>query len=124
MIMIYFLEQNQKYFDKILEHFDGSEKIIISSFLYAEILTGYYKNKEYDFVESFLAFNQASEKIKICPFNLETAKKIAELRAKFPSLKSPDCIHLSTAITNQADIFLTNDYKLQKFAEDISIKTI
>lgn len=39
------------------------------------------------------------------------------LRAKYPFLKTPDSIHLSAAIDEQCDIFLTNDSKLARVTE-------
>jgi len=112
MIMIYLLEQNQDYIEKILEFFHEADEILISTFLYGEVLTGYYREKEFDFAEKFLAFSESSEKIKICNFTLETAKVFAQVRAE-NKLSPPDSIHLANALANGATAFLTNDKALK-----------
>lgn len=117
MIMIYLLEQNEKYINIIVELFHDFDEIIISSFLYAEVLTGYYKADEKEFGDTFLAFNQIADAVKICEFSLETAKKFADVRTKYPNLKPPDCIHISTALEKNASHFLTNDKKLKNICE-------
>lgn len=108
MVMIYLLEQNQNYLGKIVEAFHKADQILISSFLYGEVLTGFYREKEYDFAEKLIAFAEASEKIKICNFDLETATHFAKLRSE-TKLSPPDCIHLANALRYKADVFLTND---------------
>lgn len=117
MIMIYLLDQNEKYLAKIIDLFHEFDEIIISTFLYAEVLTGYYKAKENEYADTFLIFNQASDNISICPFSLETAKEFARLRAKYRNIKPPDCIHLATAVANKANYFLTNDKNLKSVRE-------
>jgi len=113
MIMIYLLEQNPNYLNEIIAIFHQAEELLLSSFLYGEVLTGYYREKEFDFAEKFIAFSEVSRKTKICDFNLETAKVFASIRAKNPKLSPPDCIHLATALVYKADAFLTNDKQLK-----------
>lgn len=112
MVMIYLLEQNQKYLEKIVDVFHQVDQIFISSFLYAEVMTGYYREKEYGFTDSLIAFAEASEKIQICNFTLETARLFAELRST-TELSPPDCIHVASALEHKADIFLTNDKEIK-----------
>lgn len=40
------------------------------------------------------------------------AYRSAELRAEYPSLKSPDAIQLATALIEEASAFLTNDIRI------------
>lgn len=112
MVVIYLLEQNPDYLEKILSAFHEAEEILLSTFLYGEVLTGYYRDKEYDFAEKFIAFSESSQKITICDFDLETAKIFATLRAE-KKFSPSDCIHLATALKNGADTFLTNDKELK-----------
>jgi predicted nucleic acid-binding protein len=125
MVVVYLLEQNPDYLEKILGSFHEADEILISTFLYGEVLTGYYRDKEYDFAEKFIAFSQSSEKITICDFDLETAKVFAQLRAE-KKFSPPDCIHLASALANGATAFLTNDKELKDVPglEIIQLKTI
>lgn len=121
MVMIYLLEQNEKYINTIINLFHEFDTIIISTFLYAEVLTGYYRADEKEYGDTFLAFNEIGENIKICDFNLETAKRFADIRATYRNLKPPDCIHLATASANGASYLLTNDKKLKNIS---GVKTL
>ncbi len=43
----------------------------------------------------------------------------AQLRADFSSLKTPDALHLSTALHHNCDEFWTNDNRLEKIAPNL-----
>lgn len=49
----------------------------------------------------------------------EIFQKAAQLRADFSSLKTPDALHLSTALYHDCDEFWTNDNRLDKVAPDL-----
>jgi predicted nucleic acid-binding protein len=49
--------------------------------------------------------------------NRTITKQAAKLRAKYPSLKGMDAIHISTSIYYGCDIFLTNDSQLKQISE-------
>ncbi|WP_041444088.1 MULTISPECIES: PIN domain-containing protein [Cyanophyceae] len=56
------------------------------------------------------------------PIILSILKFAAQLRAKF-KVQTPDAIHLATAIASGCDIFLTNDFALQKIP-DLNIEVL
>jgi len=49
----------------------------------------------------------------------EIYDQAAKLRADFPTLKTPDAIHLATAIFYNCDEFWTNDDRLNKIAPNL-----
>ena len=49
----------------------------------------------------------------------EIFRNAAQLRADFPSLKTPDALHLSTALHHNCDEFWTNDHRLDKIAPNL-----
>ena len=57
------------------------------------------------------------KKLKLISFNKNEALIFSQLRAKYPSVKPPDAIHLATAISSGADAFFTNDKKLEQVEE-------
>ena len=60
-------------------------------------------------------FMEGLEHIDYIPVDLEVALEAGRLRARNgPRLRTPDAIHLATAITQQADVFVTNDHGLLK----------
>ncbi len=58
----------------------------------------------------------------ILPLTRPTIDQATELRARY-GFKTPDAIHLASAIAAGCDIFLTNDYRLNKCAE-IKVETV
>jgi predicted nucleic acid-binding protein len=59
---------------------------------------------------------------EILPLSRDVLEKATELRAMY-HFKTPDAIHLATAIINQCDVFLTNDKKLRR-CQEIVVKVI
>ena len=68
------------------------------------VLTGY---------ESFL---EAQEMLEITP---DLYDKAAQLRAAFSSLKTPDSLHLATALRHNCDEFWTNDNRPDSVARTL-----
>jgi len=52
----------------------------------------------------------------VLDFNFGLANLAAKLRAKY-NIKAPDAIHLATAISSNAQTFITNDPKLKQIRE-------
>jgi predicted nucleic acid-binding protein len=53
---------------------------------------------------------------EVIPLNRPVIDLATKLRARY-GFKTPDVIHLAAAIINGCDVFLTNDYRLDKCAE-------
>jgi len=60
-------------------------------------------------------FNQA----KVVLLNKEIFHQAAQLRADFSSLKTPDALHLATAIHHNWHEFWTNDNRLDKVSTNL-----
>jgi predicted nucleic acid-binding protein len=54
--------------------------------------------------------------ITLSPVNTITAYRAAELRAKY-GLRTPDSLHVATAIMSGCDAFLTNDLGIKRVTE-------
>lgn len=63
--------------------------------------------------ELFEAFFDAQTRLTMPSEIFQTA---TQLRADFPSLKTPDALHISTALFHDCDEFWTNDNRLDKIA--------
>jgi predicted nucleic acid-binding protein len=57
--------------------------------------------------------------IKVLPISLAVADRAAELRAKH-NLRTPDALHVASAITSRCDAFLTNDAGIKR-VDDIKV---
>ncbi len=59
---------------------------------------------------------------EIVPLSATVIDLATDMRARY-GFKTPDAIHLSAAIIAQCDVFLTNDYRLNRCTE-IKIETL
>ena len=57
--------------------------------------------------------------LKILPLESEVFRNAAQLRAYFKSLKTPDALHLTTALHHNCDEFWTNDNRLNSVAPQL-----
>jgi predicted nucleic acid-binding protein len=59
---------------------------------------------------------------EIVALSCEVIDRATEIRAQY-GFKTPDAIHLAAAVTSGCDMFLTNDYRLDRFT-DITIEVV
>ena len=57
--------------------------------------------------------------VEILPMEREVFRNAAQLRADFSSLKTPDALHLATALHHNCDEFWTNDNRLNSVAPSL-----
>lgn len=120
---IYFTENNPHYFDLVEAIFNYVEKqdlsIIVASLTFTEVLMkpiqANNKKLQYNYKELLLN----TKNVLSIALDNKIAIKAAELRATY-NLKTPDALHLATAIISGADAFLTNDAGFKRVT-DITI---
>jgi predicted nucleic acid-binding protein len=61
-------------------------------------------------------YRQWFEKVEVLPVGRAAFRQAAQLRADFAGLKTPDAIHLATALHHGCDEFWTNDNRLNHIA--------
>ncbi|MHA2001858.1 MAG: type II toxin-antitoxin system VapC family toxin [Promethearchaeota archaeon] len=83
----------------------------ISVITIAEMLVGYYKQKNFSKAEQFLILTQ--QKFQIQPISLQIAQLGAKYRSKF-NLKLPDAFILASGVYNKVDVLVSNDIVMQK----------
>lgn len=69
-------------------------------------------------------FRQWFRQVKILSMDREIFKSAGRFRAKLPSLKTPDAIHLAAALHHGASEFWTNDQRLDVFQIGHVIKNV
>lgn len=67
-------------------------------------------------IDRLESFYLATPNLTTCEVSRTIAKKAAEIRRNY-RFRLPDAIQLATAVLAKADIFITNDQKLQAFQE-------
>jgi|GEM_PF-1366011 len=117
MILIYLIEGREPFCGAIKKALESARHINFSSFGLGEVLAGFEKAGDKRGKIKFLSFVETYEKLSIIGFGKQEALIFAQLRAKYPSVKPPDAIHLATAISGRVDGFLTNDKNLMKVEE-------
>lgn len=121
MILIELLEGG-KHSLQIKQIFEKSQMISASCLVFLESAVGFFKQKRIDIIEIIEQLPIISKNFNFIPIEMEICRKAAQLRAKY-NIKTPDSIHLATALHSNADIFLTEDKSLKRIKE-LNIMTI
>ena len=122
-IFIYYIEKSTKYFDLLDKLFKKSKlqadllKITTSIITLIEVLTKPLAENQEHLANKYRDILLNSSNTYILELNNDIAEKSAVLKSKYKFLKTPDAIQLATAIYSNADLFLSNDKKLQNIHE-------
>src|ERR1700735_92691 len=107
--LIYFIEGNSPFQEKLREIFDlndrGDFTFITSSITLLEVLVKPLKDGQNKLADSYKDILLNARGIEMIEITNSLAIKAAQLRAKY-GLKTPDAIQLATAIEHKADYFL------------------
>lgn len=91
-------------------------RCFISVLVYEEFLVGVYKQGLEKNISTYEDFLTCDGLISVVDIDRKIARTAAKLRARHSSLRTPDAIHLASAIESGARIFITTDRRLkQKF---------
>jgi len=118
--LIYFLDDEKPFSDKvasfIFAHQAENDFYLTSTITDTEYLVFSYRTENTEKIQLYEKFI-LDFGFQIVEPNRAITKKAAKLRAKYPSLKGMDSIHLATSIYFNCDTFLTNDAQLQQVSE-------
>lgn len=119
-IYIYFFEDNPHYANQIEQLLilitKKNATLVVSTLLLSEILVSPYKTNNKKLLQLYQNIDQTISNLNFIPLHKKIADKAAFIRAKY-GIKTPDAIHLATAIEQQVDIFITADQQLRKVKE-------
>lgn len=120
MEFIYFLEDNPQFgalSEVIFELAERNKITVISSILVLiEVLTGYHRANDKTSEQEFKQMMKEFPNIEVYDLDNNLINKVVNLRTKY-NIKTPDAIHIATAIENKAEAFITNDKLLSKIKE-------
>jgi predicted nucleic acid-binding protein len=124
--IIYYIEAHPEFGPKIRPILDaiiqGEINATISSLAHTELLTLPLKNQNESLIETYDQLLRGTKKLHTQAVTTEIARAAAVLRATY-GLRTPDAIHMATAILADAECFITNDQKLCRIQE-IKVLTI
>lgn len=115
-IVIYFVEKHPLYSGKIeviLNSLGMSNTICFSSLVRLESSVMPLRTNDTTLQRHYRTFFRKQALLEITD---ECFDQAARLRADFSSLKTPDALHLATAIHHDCDEFWTNDNRLNSIA--------
>ena len=125
MVFIYYMEHRglrnsvDNLFDEI---YKGRLGAVVSTIIFTELYPP-LSSKRIDLLDCYRDFfAMFSNKIKIFDVTRPIAEYAAILRGRH-KIRTPDAIHLATAIDQGADFFVTHDRQLKKVKE-ISVITL
>ena len=114
MVFIYAIEKNPTYFPIVKSLHETMRRrgdtLCTSIFTVGEVLVGPRKLGSQSGVDRIKSYF-AGDTVSVLPFTIETAEQFALIRS-WTGVPPGDAIHLATAVTAHADIFLTNDKRL------------
>lgn len=114
-LVIYLIEENILYAPKLELELTKrpNANICISPLTEMECLIVPLRQQNKVLIEKF---GNWFAQTQILPIERQIFHQSAQLRADFPSLKTPDALHISTALHHNCDEFWTNDNRLDKIA--------
>jgi predicted nucleic acid-binding protein len=117
---IYFVEKHPQYLNQTRAIFSlvsrGAITVNTSVITLTEVLTLPLAKNLQHYVTDYQAMLLNTNGITTIPVNVAIARHAAELRARY-GLRTPDALHLATAIETRCDAFLTNDHALTRVSE-------
>lgn len=119
-ILIYLLEEHPQYATHARRLFEriekGSLKAIFSIVGMIELLTGVKKKGRQDLAQDYKLLLSHLPNFDIYSIDEKIVDVASTMRATY-GIRTPDAIHVATAIAKGATLFVTNDRALKKIKE-------
>ncbi len=116
MLFVYWLEQREPYCSQVQHLYERmlirGDRLCTSSFTLGELLVAPQRQNNSE-LESKISDYFSSSELDVISFTPATAKSYALIRATGKASPA-DSIHLATAATAKADLFVTNESALTK----------
>lgn len=93
----------------------------ISVLVLEEFFIRVHKQSREKEIASLLDFITIGGLVVILDVNKGIALLAAKLRAKYPSLRSPDALHIASAIEAKAKVFITTDRKIPRNIDHLKV---
>ncbi|MBI2415727.1 MAG: type II toxin-antitoxin system VapC family toxin [Candidatus Kerfeldbacteria bacterium] len=125
-IFVYLLESHRRYYSTVrklfLEVESGENQGIFANIGLIELLTGPKQLGRYDIAYEYKNYIQNFPNLIITELNEPIVNFASDLRGRY-RIKTPDAVHLASAIVYGADVFITNDKALKKVRE-VAVKVL
>ncbi len=120
MLFVYHFEDNPEFGPRAAEIFQGAEdglhQLVTSVLSLMEVLVIPKRHGMTALAQRYREIFESFPNLKVLPIDEAIIEIAADLRARY-SLRTPDALHIATAIHGGADEFLSNDKALQRVTE-------
>lgn len=117
---IYYVENHPAYADKmdaIFQIIEATQAEIITSVItLTETMMKPIQANDLPIIAAYRDLLTETDYVHLIALTSEFAEKAAHLRAKY-NLRTPDALHVVTAIESGCDAFLTNDFGIKRVTE-------
>jgi len=117
---IYYTESRPTYADKMQAIFQrmnrGQFEILCSVITLSETLNKPIEANDQILISAYTSLFENTSGVTLVSVNKEIARRAAYLRAQY-KLKTPDALHVATALETGCQAFLTNDLGLKRVSE-------
>lgn len=118
--LIYYVEANPSYvtkMDAVITTIENNPIDATSSVItLVEILSRPLQLEDHRLVQEYRDILLNSGDFRLVPVTIQIASIAADLRARY-NLRTPDALHMATALHTGCDMFLTNDVALKRVTE-------
>ena len=118
--IIYFIEANPRYdalVSDVFKRVDGGQVLAVTSCIsVCEVLIVPIRNDNVHLRNVYKNLLLHSDHFETIPITADIAELGATLRARY-GLRTPDALQIASAIETHCDVFLTNDFGLQRVSE-------
>ncbi len=118
--LIYYVEEHPIYVQRveaIITYIEDTPIEAVSSVVcLTEVLNQPMKNGRSDLVQAYRDILIFGDRFRLWPVSVTIAELAARLRASY-GLRTPDALHVATAIEAKCNAFLTNDAGLKRVGE-------
>ena len=125
--IVYFLEKHPIHFlpaARLFNRLEAGEIFgIMSTLVFAELLVPAYRNDKKKLADAIQRVLSNFPNLTLLPVTVEISRSAAELRARH-NLRTPDAIHVATALAGNADYFVTNDRQLSRLQRSGILKVL
>ena len=90
----------------------GAARIFTSELTLAEVLVAPLRNGELEIVAAYEEFLRGDDLMRVVPIDRDILIRSANFRA-MSGTKTPDSIHIATAVTMQCDVLISSDRRLR-----------
>lgn len=119
-VFVYLLQRHSAYYSVVSSLLrsvqSGENEGLFANIGLIELLTGYKQLERYDEAYEYKNLICNFPNLTITELNESVVDFASDLRASY-AIKTPDAVHLASAIVNGADVFVTNDKALKKVKE-------